>query len=251
SSLASIIPGTLIVDKVLTRVNDFVKTKELKTSARKITHLAATDIEIYNFAGKLVNRIVSNSDYQQKILSLTETSFEEEDRRFIDKIRKLFETIGQTFDEVLYGAKYKSLHEKLGAIDAGKLIETYLADENIVIHTEEDKEKLANRFYEEIISHTHNSSYITQQTLHSRSIFILQGIIYDDPLLNFLSKKENREMLKELTKYPLTSRGVSKLTDIFDYKDSTEDQVRSSITETAPNTLLGLIEQESSELYQG
>ncbi|MDX2049779.1 MAG: tetratricopeptide repeat protein [Rickettsiaceae bacterium] len=285
SAVSSEVPGGALVNTVVGKWNDFVKSADLKKAATKINHLAATIPEICDFAGTVAIRIIGDKTYRHKILNLEDEGqlrdgqSREEKPKLFKKILGFIEKIQEEAKEGLYGKQYKSIHAELGAIDASKVIETYLTELKIP-KQERQKIDLANIFFTHITtqesaenntsSNNNHTSAMAQVNLESLNqndpnkkptvnskTCVISKITYNNPLLNFLAKEENEEIQNQIINKH-GSRGLSKLIDIFEPNETTQylrDMLDQSVSPTDTfrflTSILGAETQESSELDQG
>ncbi|MDX2049598.1 MAG: tetratricopeptide repeat protein, partial [Rickettsiaceae bacterium] len=272
SALMSMAPGGEVLSVGAGKWNDFVKSADLKKAATKINHLAATIPEICDFAGDLAIRIIHDKTYRDKILNLENNGeFSKEKTSFYKKIKDFYKKAQEEFNTGLYGEQYKSIQGKLAAIDVSKIIEKYLKELKAP-STEQHKEDLADIFAHIITqesaenntsgnnNHTSAMAQVNLESLNQNDpnkkptvnskTYVISKITYNNPLLNFLAKEENEEIQNQIINKH-GSRGLSKLIDIFEPKDSAENRAESApTTDQFLASLLGSATQEFSELDQ-
>ncbi|MDX2050189.1 MAG: hypothetical protein SFT93_03320, partial [Rickettsiaceae bacterium] len=211
-------------------------------------------------------RITSNEDLQKHLAPIYEMM--EQMRLDNLRLREEFEFGKKTLEE--QQLKLESLEEK-GQIVLEKnqvSLEDKLDEQEEIASVGEDQALLPNLTSARIIQNqyrspvSNNTSIVanayeesirdqrdTNSSMHKT--YVISKITYDNPLLNFLAKEENKEIEEKIIQKH-GARDLSKLIDIFDPINSTEqDRAESQATEPLPFSILGKVPEESSELDQG
>lgn len=138
STLASFSPffGDTL-SSVVRSVGEFLKTKEMKESARKTMRLANGPVELSDQVCKAALEIIRNPVKRAEILALVEKKILDVEGNIIQKLKKIASNISEKIDVTLYSALNKIPAEKLGTSNANGVIEKLLKNE--------EKDELSSR----------------------------------------------------------------------------------------------------------